>query len=40
MFFGRKIVYDVKALNYDYLKTNIFAVAKVFTISNKIEEPL
>lgn len=32
-----KIVYDVKALNYSYLKTNVFSVAKVFTISNKMK---
>lgn len=32
-----EIAYDVKALNYSYLKTNVFAVAKVFIISNKMK---
>lgn len=33
-------VSDVKALNYGDLKTNVFAVAKLFTISNKMKEPI
>ena len=32
-----EIVYDVKALNYGYLKTNVFAMSKVFIISNKMK---
>lgn len=38
--FWGEMVYGVEALNYGYLKTNVFAVAKVFTISNKMEESI
>lgn len=37
IFFGEN-VYDIKASNYVCLKTNIFAVAKVFTVSNKMKQ--
>lgn len=30
-------VNNMKALNYGYLKTNVFAVAKMLTISNKMK---
>lgn len=35
-----KIVCDVKALNYGYLKTNVFAGAKMFAVSNKMKQPI
>lgn len=35
-----EIVFVVKALNYDYLKTTVFAEAKMFTISNKMKQPI
>lgn len=37
---GEKIVFVVKALNYVYLKTTVFAEAKMFTISNKMKQPI
>lgn len=35
-----KIVCDVKALNYGYLKTNVLAGAKMFAVSNKKKQPI
>lgn len=35
-----KIVFVVKALNDDDLKTTVFAEAKMFTICNKIKQPI
>lgn len=35
-----EIVDDVKSLSYGYLKPNVFAEAKMFTISNKRKEPI